>query len=140
MMSRAISAMVLMGLLCGAALAEKPCCNVIRPKKVDAKVKGCHVSEPGTYRAAVGDLIELEYTFPMYPGAMPKEVERKTDKGALFTSKLGIRRLIVPKLIGTGTYVFYFDVKIEGKGTAFVIIDGVTYKYVFEVPKGPKKK
>ena len=138
-MSRAVSAILLIGLLCGVALADGPHGNVIRPKRVDAKVKGCQVSEPGKYQATAGDLIELEYTFPIYPAAMPRKVDQETDRGAIYPSKLGIRNLIIPKLIGTGTYLFYFEARHEGTGTAFVVIDGVKYEYSFKVSEGPKK-
>ena len=137
---RAISTMLVVGLLCSVALADEPKGNVIRPKKVDAKVKGCQVSEPGKYRATAGDLIELEYTFPIVPSAIPMKVDLETDKGAIYSSKLGIRNLIVPNMVGTGTYLFYFEAKHKGKGTAFVLIDDVKYEYGFEVSEKPKKK
>jgi hypothetical protein len=140
MLSRAVSAALVIGLLGTVALAEEPCCNVIRPKKVDTKVKGCQISEPGEYRATEGDLIELEYTFPIVPGCIPKKVDREWDKGAIYGSKLGIRNLIVPQLIGVGTYLFYFSAKHEGTGTAIVVIDDVKYEYRFEVAANPKKK
>jgi hypothetical protein len=38
-------------------------------------------------------------------------------------------------MVGTGTYVFYFEAKHEGQGTAFVVIDNMKYKYVFDVAK-----
>lgn len=100
-------------------VCEKPKGNVIRPRRVDAKVPGCFVSEPGHYKAAPGDLIELEYTYPVVPGGEPSEVHRETDKGAIYVSPLGIRHLIVPNLVGTGTYV-------------------VKYEYVFEDAKKQK--
>lgn len=140
MMSRAVPVILLVGSLCGVAIADKPRGNVIRPKKVDAKVKGCQVSEPGKYHATEGDLIELEYTFPIFPAAMPKKLDRETDRGPIFPSKLGIRNLIVPKLIGTGTHIFYFEARHEGEGTAFVVIDGVKYEFRFKVSEGPKPR
>ena len=140
MMCRVIFAVLVMGLFCDVAFAQKIQGNVIRPKKVDAKVKGCQVSEPGNYQATAGDLIELEYTLPITPGTMPNVADRQWDKGAIYGSKLGIRRLIVPKMIGTGTYLFYFEARHEGSGTAIVVIDDVEYTYVFEVAEGRKKK
>jgi hypothetical protein len=139
MMFRTISAVLVVGLLSSVALAEDPCGNVIRPKRVDAKVNGCQVSEPGEYRATAGDLIELEYTFVIAPTCMPKQVAREWDRGAIYGSKLGIRNLIVPKMIGTGTYLFYFDARHEGTGTAIVVIDKVKYEYRFEVEKAREK-
>lgn len=139
MLSRAVCVMFLLSLFQGIALADKPQGNVIRPVKVAAKVKGCQIAKPGDYRATAGDLIELEYTFPVVPGAMPEEVARETDKGAIYPSRLGIRSLIVPEMVGTGTYLFYFLAKHEGSGTAFVIVDGVKYEYKFEVAAAPRK-
>jgi hypothetical protein len=133
----------MIGLLCSVALAkypEEPCCNVIRPKKVDAKVRGCQVSEPGEYQATVGDLIEIEYTFPIVPTTLPKKVGRENDRGAIAQSELGVRDLIVPNTIGTGTYLFYFKVIIEGSGTATVVIDDVKYEYTFKAAPRPKKE
>jgi hypothetical protein len=140
MMCRAIATLLVLGLLGSLAPAEEPKGNVIRPKRVDAKVKGCQVSEPGEYEATAGDLIELEYTFVIAPQCMPKEVARKTDRGAIYPSKLGIRNLIVPRMVGTGTYLFYFDARDVGTGTAFVVIDNVKYEYQFEVAENPNKK
>ncbi len=42
--------------------AVKP--HVLRPAREPARPFGCQVSRPGSYRATVGDLIELEYTYP----------------------------------------------------------------------------
>ncbi len=135
MMSRTVSALLVVSLLSGVTIAAQPHSNVIRPKQVDAKVNGCRVSEPGEYTATAGDLIELEYTFPVVPATMPTEVDRKTDKGAIYTSTLGIRNLIVPNMVGTQTYLFYFEAKHEGTGTAFLVVDDVEYEYRFEVSK-----
>lgn len=116
-----------------ARTGERPFPNVIRPKKVDAKVKGCKVSEPGKYQATQGDLIELEYTYPVVPEAMPDQVNQETDKGAIYTANLGIRRLQVPGFVGTQTYVFYFEARDKGRGIAYIVIDEVKYEYAFEV-------
>jgi hypothetical protein len=140
MMCRAISTILVVGLLCSVALADKPKGNVIRPRKVDAEVKGCQVSAPGEYRATAGDVIEIEYAFPIVPTCIPREVDRETDRGAIYPSKLGIRNLIVPGLIGTGTYLFYFEARDAGTGTAIVVIDDVKYEYKFEVAEAPRKK
>jgi len=139
MMSRAVFVILVSALLCGVALADGPRSNVIRPRKIDANIKGCQVSEPGKYRATAGDLIELEYTFPIVPSAIPMKVDLETDKGAIYSSKLGIRNLIVPSFVGTGTYLFYCEAKHEGKGTAYVVIDDVKDEYGFEVSEKPKK-
>jgi hypothetical protein len=140
MMFRVISGALVMYLICSAAFAEELRGFVIRPRKVDAKVKGCQVSEPGTYQATTGSLIELEYVFPVTPLTVPKVVDREWDKGAIHGSDLGIRNLIVPRLVGTGTYAFYFEAKHAGSGTAIVVIDKTKYTYVFEVAEGQQKK
>ena len=71
----------------------------------------------------------LEYTFPIVPTTIPKAVARETDRGAIYPSKLGIRNLIVPNMVGTGTYLFYFEARHEGSGKAFVVVDDVKYEY-----------
>lgn len=143
MFYRAVSALLLLGLICSLGIAEKPevpSGTVIRPKKVDAKVKGCQVSEPGRYRATAGALIELEYTFVIAPQCMPKHVNREWDKGAIYGSNLGIRNLVVPNMIGTGTYLFYFEARHKGSGTAIMVVDDVKYEYRFEVEEAPQKR
>lgn len=61
---------------CGSVLAvDGVKHNVLRPVQVDGNVKGTKISKPGKYRACVGDLIELEYSYPVVPGAIPKKVD-----------------------------------------------------------------
>ena len=140
-MTRHISTLFLVGLLLSSvALGEQPTGNVIRPKRVDAKVKGCQISETGEYQATAGDLIEIEYTFPIVPTCIPEEIARETDRGAVYPSKLGIRNLIVPRIVGTGTYLFYFDARDAGTGTAMVVVDDVKYVYRFEIAEARKRK
>ena len=137
MLSRVATAVALVVFVCSVVRAADPSGNVIRPRAVDAEVAGCKVSQPGEYRITVGDVIEIEYTYPVVPDAIPKTVDREWDRGAIFGSELGIRNLIVPEMVGTGTYLFYFVAKIEGSGTAFAIVDGVKYEYRFTVAAAP---
>lgn len=137
MLSRLASGIAVVLLVCSVAQADEPRGNVIRPKDVDAKVPGCSISEPGDYQATAGDLIEIEYRFPIVPTATPQSVDRKWDKGAIYASSLGIRQLIVPNMVGAGTYLFYFEAKHAGSGTAIVIVDGEQYEYRFQVAASP---
>lgn len=140
MLSRLASGIAAVVLVCSVAQADEPRGNVIRPKDVDAKVPGCSISEPGDYQATAGDLIEIEYRFPIVPTATPQSVDRKWDKGAIYPSNLGIRQLIVPNMVGAGTYLFYFEAKHAGSGTAIVIVDGEQYEYRFQVAASPGAK
>src|SRR4051812_46229220 len=79
--------------------------STIRPVLDNAKVEGCKIAKPGEYEAQVGDLIELDYTYPVVPGAMPKKFEFKLEGGKtiISPSPLGIRRVVSPKLVGATT-------------------------------------
>ncbi len=51
--------------------------TTVRPAQEKAKVDGCRIARPGNYTVAVGELIELDYTYPVVPAAIPKKVEFK---------------------------------------------------------------
>jgi len=110
--------------------------NTVRPDLDKAKVKGCRIAKPGDYNVSAGDLIELDYTFPVVPGAMPQKVSfKKIRNAAVVPSPLGIRSVIRPGILGGGTIAFYFQAGRKGKGTVVLIIDGVEYTYHFTVVK-----
>jgi hypothetical protein len=113
---------------------EGPVGLVIRPAQEEAKVKGCRIATPGHYDVNVGDLIELDYTYPVVPAAIPKKLDHKqTGVGAVAKSPVGFRTVVSPKLLGGGTVAFYFDAKKEGEETVTLIIDGAEYQYTFKV-------
>jgi len=108
--------------------------TVIRPGKDKAQLEGCHVSKPGDYEATIGDLIELEYSYPVVPTAIPKKVDYKvTLIGAVAPSPLGVRKMLTPQLIGAHTLVFFFEAKKTGEDTVTLEIDGKGYPYKFKV-------
>lgn len=108
--------------------------TVIRPAKDKAQVDGCQVSKPGDYTATIGDLIELEYSYPVVPTAIPKKVDFKlTLIGAVANSPLGVRNVSTPKLLGAHTIAFYFEAKKTGEDTITLEIDGKGYPYNFKV-------
>jgi hypothetical protein len=108
--------------------------TVIRPGKDKAQLEGCHVSKPGDYEATIGDLIELEYSYPVVPAAIPKKVDYKvTLIGAVAPSPLGIRKVLTPQLLGAHTLVFFFEAKKTGEDTVTLEIDGKGYPYKFKV-------
>jgi hypothetical protein len=108
--------------------------TVVRPAQEEAKSKGCKIAATGNYEITVGDLIELDYTYPVVPDAIPKKLEHKqTDTGAVAKSPLGFRTVISPKQLGGGTIAFYFEAKKAGEETVTLIIDGTEYKYNFKV-------
>ena len=116
--------------------------NTIRPMLDDAKVPGCKIAKPGSYDVKVGDLVELEYTYPIRPNAPPKDVGFKqpvqTD-GSLKPSPLGIRSVVTPKLVGAGRIAFYFEGATEGETSVTLLIDNDEYVYKFKVSKPEKK-
>jgi hypothetical protein len=110
---------------------------IVRPARVDAKVTNCKIAEPGDYEVAVGDLIELDYAFPVaIPGAglAPKKVDsRLAPGGAVARSSLGVRSITTPGMVGGSAIAFFFEAKTEGTETVTLIIDGNEYTYKFTV-------
>jgi|SoiMethySBSTD1v2_1073268.scaffolds.fasta_scaffold156043_3 hypothetical protein len=139
-----MAARILLVLLCliGVALpstamadgTESVVGNVIRPAQEEAKAKGCKIAATGSYDITVGDLIELDYSYPIFPDAIPKKMEHKqSSSGAISKSPLGFRTVLTPKLLGGGTVAFYFEAKKAGEEAVTLIIDGAEYKYNFKV-------
>jgi hypothetical protein len=107
--------------------------TIVRPHQVEAKVKGCKVAKPGEYTATKGDLIELEYSYPVVPTATPKKVAYKvTLTGAVRPSPLGIRQ-VQSGLIGSHTLVFAFEAHQAGMDTVTLQIDDDAYDFKFKV-------
>lgn len=110
--------------------------TVVRPDLVAAKVDGCSVAKPGMYEVNVGDLIEIDYTYPVIDVAIPTKVSfKKTGRDAVIKSPIGFRNVSTPVVIGVGAIAFYFDAKKEGTETITIIIDDVEYAYEFKVAR-----
>jgi hypothetical protein len=110
--------------------------RTVRPLQEKAKVAGCKIAKPGSYEVAVEDLIELDYTYPVVPTAIPNKVDHKQPaSGSVVKSELGFRTVSTPRLLGTGTIAFYFEAKKEGEDKITVIIDENEYEYTFKVVK-----
>lgn len=108
--------------------------TIVRPMTVDAKFKGCKVAKPGEYRVTDGDLIELEYSYPVVPETIPDKVSyNQTLNGAVKLSPLGIRNVTTPSLVGIGTIALCLDANQEGTDKVTLIIDGAEYEYTFNV-------
>ena len=106
---------------------------VFRPVTVKAKVPGCMVAKPGRYAIKVGELIELDYIYPVTPEATPTKVDFALQlKGVIVPSPLGIR-YIDTTLIGTQTIGVFFEAKKTGAEQVELIIDDATYVYNFKV-------
>jgi hypothetical protein len=108
--------------------------TVVRPRQVPAKVQGCRIAAPKDYQVKVGDVIELDYGYPVVPGAMPKKVSiKQTPGGAVDASPLGIRMVTVPQLLGASTIGFFLEAKAAGQKTVSLVIDDNEYEYTFTV-------
>jgi len=110
--------------------------TTVRPSQVKANVEGCKIAKPGSYAVSVGDLIELDYTYPVVlPSVIPKKVGfQQTLIGAVGPSALGIRLVSTPGLVGgPETIAFYFEGKKPGQDAVTLIIDGDEYAYKLTV-------
>jgi hypothetical protein len=66
-------------------------------------------------KCKVGDEIEIDYTYPIVPGAIPSAVEVKVDGEA--ATSAGVFRIQNHKLVGAGTFGAFLNVKKKGKAT-----------------------
>jgi hypothetical protein len=108
--------------------------TVSRPREVPAKVKGCKIADQTPFACEVGDAIELDYSYPVVPGAIPNKVSTKqTPGGAVDVSPLGIRMVVAPGLVGASTIGFFFDAKKKGQETVTIVIDDYEYQYTITV-------
>jgi hypothetical protein len=106
---------------------------MLRPALDDANVKGCKVSKPGEYSVTAGDWIELTYTYPVVPSAIPQKVTVSVDQKNL--EPLGTRRIATPGRVGTATIVCHFQSLLPGDETIRMTIDNNEYVYKIKVGK-----
>ncbi len=115
---------------------------VLEPKMVEAKVTNCKVTAPGPYKTELGALIELSYIYPVAlappHNATPKEVRlvfAGAGPNAVAESKLGIRQVLVPGLMGGAQIKAYLVAEASGTSAVEFMIDKQAYRYEFEVSR-----
>ena len=108
--------------------------SIIRPMLVDGKVGGAQIARPGDYRVTAGDTLELEYSYPVVPAAMPKELSStSSDTNVLSTN--GAKTVVVPGLMGAGKKAFCFRATNAGTSNVTIMIDGNEYQYSITVDR-----
>ncbi len=106
--------------------------TLIHPAQEAAKVKGCKISKPGDYKVSAGDVIELDYTYPVVPGAIPTKVDYEvTTSGRVVKAPAGFRTISVPGMVGVETIAFFFDIVLNPDDKLILKIDGEKYTYNF---------
>ena len=116
-----------------------PEATLYRPSKKPAKVAGAEVSMPGDHEVCVGDMIELEYTYPVTPSTIPKEIALMDGfQGNVLPSDCGWAQGVRSELIGSQTIVFSYVAKKPGTENVWFAIVGPdgsdhTYEYNFKV-------
>ena len=107
--------------------------NIIRPVLVDGEVDGTQIAKPGEYQVTVGDLIELEYSYPTVPTAIPKELRFRSSVRSVVGSTGVAKEVIVPGLTGVSKKAFCFRATSEGTSEVTLNIDGNQYQYSITV-------
>lgn len=108
--------------------------NIVRPLMVDAKIVGAQIAKPGDYRVTAGDMLELEYSHPVIPAAMPKELSATSSEPNILSTD-GAKTVVVPGLMGAGKKAFCFRAMKAGTSNVTIKIDGNEYHYSFTVDR-----
>jgi hypothetical protein len=66
-------------------------------------------------KVKVGDTVEIEWTYPVVPGAIPSGASGKSDADAV--KFVEVDRVVIPKRVGAGRLVAVFKAEKEGKAT-----------------------
>jgi hypothetical protein len=103
--------------------------SIVRPLLVDAKVDGTQIAKQGDYRVAVGDLLELQYSYPVIPAAIPKQLSSTSSEGDVLSSDGNAKTVVVPGLMGAGYKAFCFRAMKVGTANVTIAIDGHDYQY-----------
>jgi len=109
--------------------------TLYRPAKKPAKVVGAEVSRPGDHEVYVGDMIELEYTYPVTPSTIPKEIALMDGfEGYVLPSECGWVQGVRNELVGSQTIVFSYVAKKPGTEEVWFAIvgpDGSDHSYAY---------
>jgi hypothetical protein len=81
-----------------------------------------NAQEAPEIEVAVGDEVELEWTYPIYPDAFPTKVQAKA--GSEVAKLVAVRRVRVPTLVGVGRLGAFF--KAEQPGETELALDVTT--------------
>ena len=101
---------------------------------VDGKVGGTQIAKPGDYRAKVGDVLELEYSYPVIPAAMPKELKSTSSDNDVLGAD-SPKTVVVPGLMGAGKKAFCFRATKAGSSNVSITIDSNEYHYSITVDR-----
>ena len=112
---------------------------IIRPFMVESKVAGAEIAKPGAYTVSVGDVLELEYSYSVTPQAIPKKLDSTiSESGALSTTDVVVKNIVVPGLAGNSATAFCFRAIEAGTESITLFIDGNEYHYSIAVERAGK--
>ena len=109
--------------------------SIVRPLMVDGNVGGTQIAKPGSYQITAGDLLELEYTYPVVPAAMPKELNSTSSDSNVLSADGTAKTVVVPGLMGAGKKAFCFRATNAGTSNVTIMIDGNEYQYSITVDR-----
>ena len=134
-LSRFIVCAAMVALFSNPAFAQDISTSIARPLMVDGKVGGTQIAKPGNYRITAGDLLELEYTYPVVPAAMPKELNSTSTDSNVLSADGNAKTVVVPGLMGAGKKAFCFRATKAGTSNVTIKIDGNEYQYSITVDR-----
>ena len=134
-LSKFIVCAALVALFSNPVFAQDTSTSIVRPLMVDGKVGGAQIAKPGNYRVTVGDLLELEYSYPVVPAAMPKELNSTSSDSNVLSAEGNAKTVVVPGLMGAGKKAFCFRATNAGTSNVTIMIDGNEYQYSVTVDR-----
>jgi hypothetical protein len=76
---------------------------------------GNNATQQDKVKVKVGDGVEIEWSYPVVPGAIPRDAGGKSDGTAM--KFVEVVRVVRPKLVGSGKLAAVFKAEKEGKAT-----------------------
>jgi hypothetical protein len=76
---------------------------------------GNNANQHDKVKVKVGDAVEIEWSYPVVPGAIPRDASGKSDGEAM--KFVEVVRVVRPKLVGSGKLAAVFRAEREGTAT-----------------------
>jgi len=116
----------------GQSYSQSGSNSILRPHLVDSNVSGAKISKTGDYVVQVGELIQIEYSYPVSPRFSPKEIKFQLTGMAIKTIGSEAKN-VSTRLMGSGRKSLCMEATKPGTSKLKLLIDENCYEYDFVV-------